>query len=398
MRLPGGLIRGPIRPDRWTALRFASLRWAALPVIDHRWTVPLSAIALGFGIFAGVAIGPGAEGSLGAQAAQTVIEVVPAEPQPVIADTGPPSGSSDGSSPDRDPAAPSGDASPAPETTPPEVGPSTPITPATPAPPISTPPPQPDYSPPPTEPQEPAPDPTKVLNGPVVHVNDAAGSYTVASDSGRLATVLSESLPSVGNVIEVEADPHAGGTFTESADRHADGRAGQVVLSGTVTYSEPRVGGYTVSAPGASIFVRVPPLKRMPSLGERVTVQARIADQPDPIDASPPGRDGCGRPPALPKRPRTALEQVGLEVTAAPVGTTRLEAVVQGVCRDARWLIVSADDLRESGRDVAVAVPAGIEIGGLAPGQVVSLDAALRDSGTYAATAIAAGDQAKRAR
>ncbi len=65
MRVPGRLVRGRVRPDRWTALRFASMRWAALPVIDRRWTAPLSAIALGFGLFVGVAIGPGTQGSFG---------------------------------------------------------------------------------------------------------------------------------------------------------------------------------------------------------------------------------------------------------------------------------------------------------------------------------------------
>ena len=62
MRLPGRLVRGPLRPDRASLARFASLRWAALPMIDRRWTAPMSAVALGFGLFVGVAIGPGTRG------------------------------------------------------------------------------------------------------------------------------------------------------------------------------------------------------------------------------------------------------------------------------------------------------------------------------------------------
>jgi hypothetical protein len=50
------------------------LQWAALPVTDRRWAAPLSAVALGFGLFAGVAIGPGAAGTFGTGVAQ-VIEI-----------------------------------------------------------------------------------------------------------------------------------------------------------------------------------------------------------------------------------------------------------------------------------------------------------------------------------
>jgi hypothetical protein len=50
------------------------LRWGALPVTDRRWAAPLAAIALGFGLFAGVAIGPGAAGTFATGAAQ-IIEI-----------------------------------------------------------------------------------------------------------------------------------------------------------------------------------------------------------------------------------------------------------------------------------------------------------------------------------
>ena len=50
------------------------LRWAALPVTDRRWAAPLCAIALGFGLFAGVAIGPSTAGTL-ATAPYQLIEI-----------------------------------------------------------------------------------------------------------------------------------------------------------------------------------------------------------------------------------------------------------------------------------------------------------------------------------
>jgi hypothetical protein len=48
------------------------LRWAAVPLTDRRWAAPLSAVALGFGLFVGVAIGPGATGTFATGAAQIV--------------------------------------------------------------------------------------------------------------------------------------------------------------------------------------------------------------------------------------------------------------------------------------------------------------------------------------
>jgi hypothetical protein len=92
--LPGRLIRGSVRPDRRSLARFASLRWAALPVIDRRWTAPMSAVALGMGLFVGVAIGPGTEGSLGTTNPMVIQVPDPANPQ--IASAPPDSGGGDG--------------------------------------------------------------------------------------------------------------------------------------------------------------------------------------------------------------------------------------------------------------------------------------------------------------
>ena len=52
-------------PRRGALAELASLRWAALPVTNRRWTLPMSAVALGLGLFIGVAIGPGISTTLG---------------------------------------------------------------------------------------------------------------------------------------------------------------------------------------------------------------------------------------------------------------------------------------------------------------------------------------------
>ena len=85
VRIPGRLIRGSVRPDRRSLARFASLRWAALPIVDRRWTAPMSAVALGFGLFVGVAIGPGTEGSLGGDESDGDRGSAPGEPQTATA-------------------------------------------------------------------------------------------------------------------------------------------------------------------------------------------------------------------------------------------------------------------------------------------------------------------------
>jgi hypothetical protein len=392
MRLPGRLIRGPIHPDRWAALRFVSLRWAALPVIDRRWTAPLSAIALGFGIFVGAAIGPGS--SLGSQT-QTVVEVVrPAVAPTTVPDNGGGNGGATGGGHHTDPG--DGGGTPAaPTPTPPtdngpfgEPTPSTPPTTTTPPPTTTT-----TTTTTPTDtddqPDEPPPNPT--VKGTVVHVNDAAGSYTVAREDGTLRAVHADGLPGLGAVITVTARALANGTFGEVGDRESTGDAGKFDLAGTVTFSEPRIGAYTVSATGTSVLVRVPAGTRMPEVGDHVIASVRIAGNLDPISAQDAGREGCGEPPHLPTPKKFALQQVDLAVSGHG-SRANLEAVVEGVCRKSDSLILSADDQREAGRDIAVVVPASFAIGDVAVGQMLAIRADIGTGGNLTASKIAADD------
>jgi hypothetical protein len=379
------LIRGPIRPDRWTALRFVTLRWAALPVIDRRWTAPLSALALGFGLFVGVAIGPAAEGSAGEGATQTVIAVVQPPEAPAPADTGgPPNGGQGDDKPDHTPAEPTQTPSP-----PTDNGPFGETPPSTPSiPPTTTP-----QAPPPTtttttttptdtddgddQPQGPP-----VVKGSVAHVNELAASYTVARADGTLVAVHADELPTIGAVVQVEAHALANGTRGETGERSRTDRTEQVELSGTVTFSDPRLGAYTLSATGTSVLIRVPAGERMPTVGDQADVTARIADNLDSIEAVEPGRDGCDTPPKI------ALEQQGLETTGSAT-STNLEGIVEGVCRKAGTLILSADDLRASGHDIAISVPSNLSLGDISPGQVLAIRASLGSSGHLTATRIA---------
>jgi hypothetical protein len=381
------LIRGPIRPDRWSALRFATLRWAALPVIDRRWTVPLAALALAFGIFVGVAIGPSQ--GIGSEQTSSVVQVVP-PPDTTVASTNTPGGNANNHGN-------GGGPTPSTPTPPTDNGPFD-------TPPVSTPPPTTPATPPPTTTTPtatttpttttttttttPTTPTTASVKGPVVHVNRLAGSYTVARSGGKLYSVHSSSLPNLGDVVSVEARVLANGTWAEDGDRSRTDGAQQVDLEGTVTFSDPRIGAYSVSANGSSILVRVKPGVRMPQVADKVSVTARIANKLDPIEPLDAGRDGCGKPPNLPKAQKVALQQVSLKVTDS-ASNTDLEGIVQGVCRKAGSLILSADDLRESGRDIAVTVPNDLRLAKIDIGQMLKIRADIGSSGNFTAKKIA---------
>jgi len=410
MKLPGRLIRGPIRPDRWTALRFASLRWAALPVIDRRWTAPMAAIALGFGLFVGVAIGPGTQGSLGTTRPM-VVQVPTTDQTTTTADASPlggkpdlPPASSLGQKPDNSEVSPfkPPDTS-TPSYTPPPVS----STPPSYTPPSYTPP---SYTPPVTDTTTTTTDTTTdettttpsetttALAGTVVHLNPKAGSYTISSDD-QLIAVHSGNLPDLGQNIEVDAVQLANGTYGEDGNRQRDGKRGRVSFGGTISFRDPATGVYTVSAPGVSMLVRGGEQRTPPKLGDAVQLEARFADHATELAPNPAGREGCGKPPALPKPPKTSLEQVGTVHTGADAEqstdtdtdtetatetTTDVEAIVEGVCRTGtRTLIVSADDLREAGRDIPVVVPSKFNLGNIDPGNVVKLTTKIGKSGNY---------------
>ena len=69
-----------------TGLSNRVLRAFSLVVTDRRWAAPLSAMALGFGLFIGVAVGPDAAGSLAGS--PLIVELPASEPEPTAAQDG----------------------------------------------------------------------------------------------------------------------------------------------------------------------------------------------------------------------------------------------------------------------------------------------------------------------
>ena len=408
MRVGGRLIRGPVRPDRWSALRLVSLRWAALPIVDRRWTVPMAAVALGFGLFVGVAIGPGTEGTLGTSAPMLVKVPAPDSQAPgavasAAAHAGGGKGGGDVSGANNPlPAAPTPSASSEASLTP-----STGSTGSTPL-----------YPSAPSYPTYPTTGATgigtdasattqtalgTVLSGTVVHLNPKAASYTIAAEDKRLLAIHSDRLPDPGDQVSVAARSLANGTYDEEGDRDRNGNRRIVRFTGTVSDRDPASREYTVSAAGVSLLVQGPANGAPPSRGDRVEVQGLIVPGPDKSEPAPEPKHGCGQPPRPPRPAESSLRQLDVTVTdtATPGAEARdasdFEGIVQGVCRNDRELILSADDVRESGADLTLDVPSEISMGKLEPGQVLRLAGVIHDNGSYEVKGLASDERAKGA-
>ena len=413
MRIPGRLVRGRIRPDRWTALRFASMRWAALPVIDRRWTAPLSAIALGFGLFVGVAIGPGTQGSLGTTRPVMVQVPDPNDPAPRFRPRRPspggrvtPARHRPGRAQQADsPFDPPTSSSPPIDSSPFPSVPTTPTTPSFPTPPTTTIPPVDNTGGTTTTDQTQTGDETSTtttFTGTVVHLNPKAGSYTLAAD-GELIAIHSGHLPDIGETLEVDTLTLANGTYGEDGDRQRSGKRGRASLGGVVTFRDPKTGIFTLSATGASVLVRGGAQRTPPPLGKRADVEVRFADHPEELPIAPAGHEGCeqaaGAPEGTADLPRAGGDRPHRRRGTRPHSSTAdIEAIVEGVCRsNPRKLVVSADDLRESGQDIPVGVPQKFQFANIETGDVVKLSASIGESGNYTLTGIASDERRQAA-
>lgn len=344
------------------------LRWAALPVTDKRWAAPLAAIALGFGIFAGVAIGPSAAGTL-ATAPYQVIEV----PSLIAADDGGEeeaegeeeafAGGEESGGFEEAGEESSGFASVVPfeeETFAPEEE-----APAEKAP----------KAPEEEEAEEPE---EQELVGTVVHVNQAAGSYTVAETGGLMSAVHAGKLPPAGARVEVPIRALANGTLAEAGKRLEVKTAKAVELAGIVTFvnADPLAPAYTVSNRGTSAFVHMTPdpsgaPPEMPVLGAYVTVKAGLE---------------AGH-----------LTQSQLNGGGAPFTHVELEGIVGAVDPETAQLLLSADDVRESGVDITLAVPPEIDVASLAIGDSVLASADIGADGSLTLTGLASDERLKGA-
>lgn len=350
------------------------LRWATLPVTSKRWAAPLAGLALGFGIFAGVAIGPGAAGTLATAPYQVIAMSSPA--------------SNDGGGGEEE-AEEEFEAEGEEETAfggEEELGgfeeeeasfaptvEESPFEPEEEAPAEKTP------VPPKEEKGEKDEEPeAEELAGTVVHVNSAAGSYTVAEVGGLMSAVHAGKLPAAGTKIEVPIRALANGTLAEAGKRVRTKTTKAAELAGIVSFvnADPLAPAYTVSNKGTSALVHITPdpsgaLPELPALGAYVTVKAGIE---------------AGR-----------LTQTQLSGGGAPFTHVELEGIVGAVEAETAHLLLSADDVRESGLDITLNVPADIDVTKLTLGDSVLAGAEIGADGSLTLTGLASDERAKGA-
>lgn len=382
-----------LRPADLRRLRDTVLRAVSLVVTDRRWAAPLSAMALGFGLFLGVAIGPGAAGSLATGAGQVIAVASPAEEEPEAG----------GAGGTRQPAA-----EPEFEPAEPEAFEPAPLEPEYAPEPIDEAPAEeeaPSEPPSEEEPEEAAE--TQALKGTVVHANPGAGSYTLAIAGGELVSVHAPKLPLPGAKLAVAGTPLANNTFAE-AGRELAGTTKTAKLRGVVTHvdADPLDPAYTLSGRGSSIRVHVPaaPTPQLPALGAYATVAVAIdrppvapPAAPAPAPEEPAGAPACAADPTLkaPPPPSRIVVQRRLETEPEPATYLDLAGIVSAVCPG--QLLLSADDLRASEADLLLTVPAAIGTSKLESGQSVVATATVADDGSLTLSGLASDEGRKGA-
>lgn len=392
--------------------RFANAmaRGASLIVTDRRWGATLSAAALGFGLFVGVAIGPGAAGTL-AIGPQQLIEIPDfggsdEEGEGEVESGGSPSSSAESGAP----LASAGEsaslesfpsaaplASESSESLPPAEEPT------------------PESKPQPAEEEEPEPE-TTALAGTVVHANPAAGSYTLAIKGGELVPVHAAKLPLVGTKLSLQGLQLANGTFVEEGAPKRKGKTTKASFRGVVTHldPDPAAPAYTLSGRGASILVHVRPdpggaPPSLPALGAYATASVEIekaqpaqtpaAPTPEP-PLEPAPAPTCVPDPALPPAPVPSAILWQRELTpegTEPATYLDLSGLVAGVCPDTAQLLLSADDARESSAHLTLAVPPKLDLSKLKLGDSLLATANLAEDGTLTLAGLASDERRKGA-
>lgn len=383
------------------------LRWAALPVTDRRWAAPLTAVALGFGLFAGVAIGPGATGTL-ATAPYQLIEM------PSLgggADDG-----EDESPPEAAAPQPGGSFGGGEEESPSTFTPIVPV-----EEPLETGGEEESPSHHVAEEKAPSQPEKQELAGTVVHVNPAASSYTVAETGGVMSAVHAGKLPPLGTAVEVPIKTLANGTLAEAGKRKKTGSKKGATLAGIVTFvdADPAAPAYTVSNKGTSLLVKVHPdptgaAPLLPALGAYASVSveiealevppqepATVLPETAPTSEAPAApTPSCVPSPAqepVAVEPKGVLWQSRISGGGAPFTHGDFEGIVTAVCLETAQTLISADDLREAGQDLIFVVPPEIDATELTVGDSVLAAADIAADGTLTLTGLASDERLKGA-
>ncbi len=408
--------------------QWSSLRWAALPVIDRRWTAPLMAAALGMGLFAGVAIGPGVDAVVGAPA--QIVEVAPEEqvalaPPPALA---PPSGNAD---PKPSPS-PAPDPPPSPPSSTPSIEPTVPISPPIDIPEVPITPVDPttteetttetttdETTGEETTEEEETTSQDLTLAGTVVNVNTEARSYALADREGQMSAIHDKHPPKPGTKLEVPVRQLANGTYAEAGNRDVKGKKTSAKIGGLVTFRDPALNAFTLSRTGASVLVYAGGAT-LPDVGALVTAAVGIGPRakerqvdettttttttPTTTTTTTSGTEtanappGCGTPPPQPRLSSIVVTARQVTVDTDFLGYGDFAGIVQGVCTASRELLLSADGSDEADQFLTFKVGSEFDLGRLSPGQVVDVSATIeRTSKALTLTGISRDRGAKEA-
>jgi hypothetical protein len=383
-----------------------AMRAASLVVTDRRWAAPLSAAALGFGIFAGVAIGPGAAGTL-ATGAQQIIHLPSSGGDEGQSGGGAGPVASTESPPPLEASEAGGDEEAIPSSVPLAPKPVEPL-----------PPPAPEPTPKPASAaegdEEEAEEETQSLKGTVVHANPAAGSYAMAIRGGELVSVHAPKLPEPGTKLSGSFTRLANGTFAEADDpKEEKAAATEATFRGAVTYTDPDpvAPAYTVSGRGSSLLVHLDPdptgaAPNLPPIGTYVIVTAAI-EKPHPpaageAEAPSEAEPTCAREPTLPPPatfdPVAVLVQREIEVEDDPPSSyLDLSSMLTALCPDSGQLLLSADDAGESGGQLTLDVPAAIATAKLRLDGSFLATATVEEDGSLTLSGLASDEQTRGA-
>ena len=392
--------------NRVHAVANQTMQALANVVTDRRWAAIATAMALGFGLFIGVAIGPGAAGTL-ATGGPLIVEVPSSGGGTEEEATG------GGGETTAAPAPSPGGGEAVEEASPESFSSSVPFEPALVEPAPEAPAPSTKDSTPQTEepPAEEEEEPEgQTLEGTVVHANPAAGSYALAIKGGELVAVHSAKLPSAGTKLSLAARRLANGTFAEEAKPERKGRASGASFTGTVTFADPDpvAPSYTVSGRGASVLVLVQPdpsaaPPQLPPLGSFATAEVTIGRppaEPDPASVPPAPAPVCALPaaPPAPAAPKSALWQRKLTVEDVPPSTyLEVAGVVAGLCADQPALLLSADDAGEGAGDLLLELSPKVDAGRLEAGDSIVATVEVAEDGTLTLTGAASDERVKGA-
>ncbi len=249
----------------------------------------------------------------------------------------------------------------------------------------------------PSTPQAPAEDPT--VAGTVVHLSHNGHGYTVVTKEGQLIALHAAKEPAPGDKLKTTVKPLENGTFAQLKAK-VSGHVDSAKFHGTVTYADAAAGIYTVSAPGVSLLVHLPP----------PPAAANPADPALPVPLPVPGATGPPTPPpaTVPAPGTLTTVEVAIKPPAQPgdkpqleetkrkdgdpsSGDLDLETIVQApdpaAPPDPSHLIVSADDAGESPATLSLKVPPKFDVSKLRkPGTVISALVKLETDGSYTLT------------